>query len=106
MPINNVTGFSSAQSQRTTEGSKVEVSRTEQTVSQQETGSSSNVTDSVSLTDTAARLQKLENTIAELPVVDAQKVEDIRSAIANGEYEVNPGRIADKMMSFDAELNG
>jgi negative regulator of flagellin synthesis FlgM len=106
MPINNVTGVANAQSQRVTEGSKVEVSRTEQTASQQETGSNSTVTDSVSLTDTAARLQKLENTIAELPVVDSQRVEDIRSAISNGEYEVDPGRIAEKMVSFDSELNG
>lgn len=105
MPINNVTGFSTAQSQRATEGSKVEVSRTEPTVKQQETGTSS-AADSVSLTDTAARLQKLENTIAELPVVDTQRVEDIRNAIASGEYEINPGRIADKMLGMDAELNG
>ncbi len=105
MSINSITGASTAQSQRATEGSKVEVSRTEPTVNQQETGSSS-AADSVSLTDTAARLQKLENTIAELPVVDAQRVEDIRSAIASGEYEVNPANIAEKMLSFDAELNG
>ena len=81
MPINNVTGFSTAQSQRATEGSKVEVSRTEPTVKQQETGTSS-AADSVS------------------------RVEDIRNAIASGEYEVNPGRIADKMLGMDAELNG
>jgi negative regulator of flagellin synthesis FlgM len=105
MPINNVTGFSTAQAQRATEGSKVEVSRTEPSVSQQETGSSS-AADSVSLTDTAARLQKLESTIAELPVVDAQRVEDIRRAIASGDYQANPTRIAEKMLGFDAELNG
>lgn len=102
MPINNITGATTAQSQRAAEGSKVEVSRTEATVSQQETGSSP-AADSVSLTDTAARLQKLENTIAELPVVDSQRVEDIRNAIASGEYEINSASIADKMLSFDAE---
>lgn len=105
MPINNVTGFSSAQSQRATEGSKVEVSRSEPNVQQQETRSSS-AADTVSLTDTAARLQKLENTIAQLPVVDTQRVEGLRNAIASGEYEVDAGRIADKMLKFDAELNG
>ena len=105
MPINNITAASSAQSQRATEGSKVEVSRTEATVSQQETGSTS-ATDSVSLTDTAARLQKLENTIAGLPVVDAQRVEDIRNTIASGEYQVDPVNIADKLLGFDAEISG
>ena len=105
MSINNVTGTSNAPSQRATEGSKVEVSRTEPTVSQQETGGSSAI-DSVSLSDTAARLQKLETTIAQLPVVDTQRVEDIRKAIASGEYEVNPVNIADKLLDFDAEING
>ena len=105
MPINNVTGYTSAQSQRAAEGAKVEVSRTEQSATQQETGVSS-TTDSVSLTDTAARLQKLENTIASLPVVDAQRVEDIRGAIANGEYQIDAAGIAEKMMSFDDGFNG
>lgn len=105
MPINNITGFSSAQSQRATEGVKVEVSRSEPSVQQQETRSSS-AADTVSLTDTAARLQKLENTIARLPVVDTQRVEALRSAIASGDYEVNPAAIADKMLGFDADLNG
>lgn len=104
MPINNVTGASTAQTQRATEGSRVEVARTEPTVEQQETGTSS-AADSVSLTDTAARLQKLETTIAELPVVDSQRVEELRSAIANGEYEANPARIAEKLINFEAEAN-
>lgn len=105
MPINNVTGFSTAQSQRSSEGSKVEVARAEPSVAQQETGSSAAV-DSVSLTDTAARLQKLESSIAELPVVDAERVERIRNAIASGEYEVNPERIADKLLDLDDKLHG
>lgn len=105
MPINNITGVSSPQSQRAAEGAKVEVSRTEPTVGQQETGSSA-ATDTVSLTDTAARLQKLENTIAELPVVDTQRVEDIRNAIASGDYEATPASIAEKMLGLDRELNG
>lgn len=105
MPINNVTGFSSAPSQRAAEGTKVEVSRSEPSIQQQETRSSS-AADTVSLTDTAARLQKLENTIAKLPVVDTQRVESLRSAIASGEYEVNPEGIAEKMLGFDADMHG
>lgn len=105
MPINNVTGFATAQTHRATEESKVDVARSEPTAGQEETASSS-ATDTVSLTDTAARLQNLENTIAELPVVDSQRVEEIRSAISNGEYEMNLTNIADKLLGLDAELNG
>ena len=105
MPINNVTGYTNTPSQRATEGSKADVARSEPTVSQQETGSTAAI-DSVSLTDTAARLQKLESTIAELPVVDAQRVDSIRSAIAKGDYQVNPERIADKLLDLDSKLHG
>lgn len=105
MPINNVTGFSSTQSQRATDGSRVEVSRNEPSAQQQETRSSS-AADSVSLTDTAARLQKLEGTIAALPVVDAQRVESIRNAISSGEYQPDAERIAEKMLAFDEQLDG
>ncbi len=105
MPINNVTGFTHTQSQRATDGAKVEVSRSEPNARQQETRSSS-AADSVSLTDTAARLQKLEGTIAALPVVDAQRVEAIRSAIANGEYQIDAQSIAEKMLAFDEQLDG
>ncbi|MDH5784969.1 MAG: flagellar biosynthesis anti-sigma factor FlgM [Chromatiales bacterium] len=104
MAINNVTGYTSPHSQRSAEGAKVEVSRTELSVPQQETGAT-NATDSVSLTDTAAHLQKLENTIAALPVVDSQRVEEIRNAITNGEYQIDAANIADKLINLDTDLN-
>lgn len=103
MTISNITGLNAPQAKPTSEESKVDIARSEATAEQEETGSSS-TTDTVSLTDTAANLQSLENTIAELPVVDSQRVEEIRSAISNGEYEVNPANIADKLLEL--ELNG
>lgn len=105
MALNNITGFPGNQSQRTSEGSQVQVARGEPTVAQQQTGRPSTV-DTVSLTDTASRLRELENSLANMPVVDTQRVESIQRAIADGSYEMDAARIADKMLRFEAELQG
>jgi len=60
--------------------------------------------DTVSLSDDAVQLGKLDNTAISAPVVDTQRVEQVKKAIANGQYEVDPVRIADKMMQFESML--
>jgi len=60
--------------------------------------------DEVKLTDTAAKLRQLEAKIAGQPVVDSQKVEGIKKAIADGSYQVNAVRTADKMAAFESLL--
>lgn len=62
------------------------------------------VSDSVTLTDAAARLQKLEAALADHPVVDEQRVADIRQALADGTYRADPERIADKLLALEREL--
>lgn len=61
-------------------------------------------TDQVSLTPTAQQLRGLEQQIADQPVVDSQKVNDVKEALANGSFEINPERIAAKMMSLEKAL--
>ena len=60
--------------------------------------------DSVSLTDAAARLQRLEAALADHPVVDKQRVADIRQALADGTYQTNPERVADKLLALERDL--
>lgn len=60
--------------------------------------------DKISLTNTAALLQKLSERIAEQPVVDNSRVEPIRAAIAAGSYEIDPVRVAEKIISFESAL--
>lgn len=103
MAVNNVTGFPGTQTQRSTDGAQVQVKRNESTVAQAETGKST-LGDTVSLTDTATRLRSLENTLANLPVVDTQRVEDIQRALASGTFEVDAERIAGKMLDFERQL--
>ena len=58
----------------------------------------------VSLTDTAAKLQRVEAQIANQPVVDTQKVESVKKAIADGSFKVDSGRAAEKMAEFESLL--
>ena len=60
--------------------------------------------DTVSLTDTAAQLQSIEARLAEVPVVDSQRVDSIRQALNDGAYEINAGSIADKLLAFESSL--
>ncbi len=60
--------------------------------------------DRVVLTDTASRLKASEQSIAATPVVDTQRVAQVRQTIADGSFEINPERIADKFLQFEARL--
>ena len=61
-------------------------------------------TDTVELTDTAAKLRALEARLAELPVVDEDRVAALRTAIAEGRYDVDPGDIAAKLVELESAL--
>ena len=60
--------------------------------------------DSVNLTSSAMRIKSLEDQIARLPIVDTQKVEQIRNSLSDGTFEFNSVRIAEKLISFEKDL--
>lgn len=60
--------------------------------------------DQVSLTPTAQQLRNIEQQIADQPVVDTQKVNAVKDALATGSFEINSDRIAGKMMSLEKAL--
>lgn len=60
--------------------------------------------DVVTLTDLAARLQQLTQSVAELPVADQQKVEAFRSSIEDGSYRIDPEAIAEKLSAIESLL--
>lgn len=105
MPIDKISAFPGQQPQHTTENSQVQVRRGEPTSAQQESGRSQ-THDTVTLTDTSERLQRLENTIASLPVEDSQRVESIRRAIVDGSYQVDSEKVAGKMIALESQIFG
>lgn len=60
--------------------------------------------DTVSLTDTAERLQSIEAKLQNTPVVDKQRVDSIRQALNEGAYQIDASKIADKLLAFESSL--
>ena len=60
--------------------------------------------DSVSLSGEAQVLQRLTDQINAAPDVDLDKVEAIKQAISEGRFEVNPEKIAERMLEQDSLL--
>lgn len=72
-----------------------------------EAGSRSDAADTsspVRLTDTAASLKQIEARLADTPDVDRKRVETLRQRIESGAYEVNAGRLADRLLAFERDL--
>ncbi|MTI63406.1 flagellar biosynthesis anti-sigma factor FlgM [Methylophaga sp.] len=60
-----------------------------------------NPVDKVSLSDT---LSQLEQSLADVPVVDTAKVESIKQAIEDGSYQIDSQELARKMIDFEGDL--
>lgn len=59
---------------------------------------------SVHLGSSAAQLRNLESSVASAPVVDAQKVAEIKQAISEGRFQVNAGAVADGLLKTVNDL--
>jgi len=60
--------------------------------------------DQVTLTDSARSLQKIEEAVAQAPVVNAAKVATVKQVVQSGSYQVDAGRVADKLLQFERGL--
>ena len=69
-----------------------------------ETGQSSTA-DTISLSDNAVSLGKLNHTVESSPVIDTQRVEQVKQAIADGSFKVDAEQVAEKMMKFESILS-
>ncbi len=104
MPI-DINGVNNAQVPLTSDRNAQGVEAREPVDRSAENGPSS-VKDTVSFSETAVRLGQLGVAVDDTPVVDSQRVEQAREAIRNGSYQVNPERVAEKLMAFDERLAG
>lgn len=63
--------------------------------------------DAVSLTDQAQQLNRLQQGLAQQsPVVDQQRIQALRKAISEGQYKVDPEKLAKAMASLEQALFG
>ncbi len=97
-----LSGISSTKVPVTNDEAQVERS-VEQTPTQQESGKST-TSDTVSMSESAVQLGKLQNSVLSMPVSDNQRIEQVKQAISDGSYEVDAARVADKLMQFESIL--
>lgn len=58
--------------------------------------------DQVNLTTSSLRLRQIEIQDKEGPPMDQAKIEKLRAAIANGEYQVDSDKLASRILDFEA----
>ncbi|MCE7901946.1 MAG: flagellar biosynthesis anti-sigma factor FlgM [Gammaproteobacteria bacterium PRO9] len=58
----------------------------------------------VRLTDTATNLKQVEQRLASVPDVDQARVSAVRQRVESGNYQVNAGRLADRLLAFERDL--
>ena len=71
---------------------------------QADSAQSRHANDLLDLTGKAKELQSLQQDLAKSPEFDAARVSELRQAIADGRYEVNAERIADKLLDIESKL--
>ena len=60
--------------------------------------------DSVSLTPQAQQLKDLQKKSADAPAVDQKKIDELKKAIASGEYKVDADKLMKNMLSYEFDL--
>jgi len=61
-------------------------------------------TENVAINPLASQINAASQTMGSEPSFDASKVEAIKSAIASGQFQINPDNIADGLISSTKEL--
>ena len=60
--------------------------------------------DSVSITPQAKQLNELQKKAVDAPVINQNKIDELKKAINSGDYKVNPEKLADSIVNFEFEL--
>jgi negative regulator of flagellin synthesis FlgM len=67
-------------------------------------GSSTASETDVRLTDSSRALAAIEQSLRAMPAVDELRVEMVKQRLASGEYQVDPQRVADKLLHLEQEF--
>ena len=105
---NKISGYKATQPPAPIKGLKGNTPVADQSGSDASSGAVSTAapqsSDHVTLTDSARSLQKIEEAVAKAPVVDSAKVAAVKQAVSSGTYQIDTGRVADKLLQFERGL--
>jgi len=73
--------------------------------SKAQTGTNKTSSDRVDLTDNASRLQQIEQSLADIPVIDSGRVDAISQSIEEGDYVIDNEKIADQIIKNERALH-
>lgn len=62
-------------------------------------------TSDTQITDSARTLAALDQQVKDLPAIDQARVDSVSSRLADGSYEINAERIADKLLKAERDLS-
>lgn len=100
-----IRGFNASDAAAPVKGSSGSVSAADKNrAAASTTAAAAPTADHVTLTGSARILQKLSEAVAGAPVVNAAKVATVKQAVQSGSYQVDAGRVADKLLSFERGL--
>lgn len=102
MAINNINNLANNRLQNT---GNSQSANTKQATSSPDNRVATVKTDSVSLTNEAQQLQQMQKNLNSASTGNESRVESLKKAVANGEYQVNSEAVAKKMFSFESTLD-
>ncbi|WP_429044412.1 flagellar biosynthesis anti-sigma factor FlgM [Aeromonas hydrophila] len=102
MAINNINNLANNRLQNT--GSS-QGANTKPATSSPDNRAATVKTDSVSLTSEAQQLQQMQKNLNSASTGNESRVESLKKAVANGEYQVNSEAVAKKMFSLESNLD-
>lgn len=60
--------------------------------------------DSLSLTQAALEMSRLEETLNNIPDIDGNRVNELMTAIANGEYQIDTDKLVSQLLQAEKDL--
>ena len=102
-----ISGYKETQPLAPIKGPKSSPAATDSASSEGSTAASATASqsaDQVTFTASARSLQKIEEAVAKAPVVNDAKVAAVKQAVNSGTYQIDTGRVADKLIQFERGL--
>ena len=62
--------------------------------------------DTVTVSSAARHLASLQQAVNDVPEIDTNRVAAAQQAIGSGQYKINAGKIADRMIQLESDLRG